>query len=1365
MPVLQGPAGLEPPPPPQRSAIFKVMLRKHLFVAKKRKRILTTVYPAVLYSVVEVIIFYATQGIDDAAARGTILALLCPLYLCFALTAAMQNVIVEIVSEKESKMKVVQEIYGLTSFMYWASWTGYFAVVSAVAIVAICILLMFVAPLVGQANPLLFMLIFAAAYIQHFELGAIAAVFFDKVSSATSVANVIGLITAAIAASMQGFLRGKTRAVWYAASVLPTVAFYNGFAATVWLENNYVCDEAGHCSQGLSFKNLWATELCPVAKSPCQDSMAIFSAGEAIVMLLIDCALYGVLAWWLDNVWQGEFGAAKPLTFCLDPAFMCPRRSRAGARELGEPLVDGSGRSVAMSIRGLRKVFGRKVAVDDVSLDFYGGEIFALLGHNGAGKTTAINCVVGLIPPTSGSATVNGFDIRTDVEGVRRQLSVCPQDNPLYDVFTVRQHLTFFASLRGVSEAHVSERIVEVLTALGIPEKIDDLCVSLSGGQKRRLWVASALVGETPVVFLDEPTSGMDPSSRRELWSLLLQMRASGRAIIFTTHYLEEADVLADRKAVLAKGRVQAVGTSRDLKLQFGLGYHLQVELLPAASEQRVSELRGLVLRHVASARDEQVAAEERQQVSDATRLVKFVLPYEEARNFGPLLLALDAQREEIQMKDYSLAMTSLEEVFMALGQQAESQAAPGAAENADFRELAPEPEDDGGRSEASETRSIQAVMRMRLEQLLGNRKSIYNTVILPAFIIVMAFSFKTSSGYNIAVYPPLAFGVSTIAFTLHLIQDKQLKCRYVATAQGLSVQAYWAGTFVAHYLTLLPVTLVLAGSIVWRPPTGMSDAALPIVFIMAFVFPVNMLLYSYNFSLLFSTAEVAMKVIPLCNMFLGMLPTVAVMGLLLVPGDNFASIARGLHLVMSLINPMYGISGMLVFFIHTPSTGILSTFTCFAALPLYAAFVSLPLWALNLLRQDKKCRTDVPGRVQDVGGEGKDEDVLAEEARVLQNPGQDEAVRYLNLSHTYRTKVNKRWVETPAVRGISLGVRSGECFGLLGPNGAGKTTTLAVLTGEVRPPSSGRLIVCGHDIMNPDGLLNAYRVLGVCPQVDPLFTNLTGRQHLMFYGRVKGVPEAALVNIVSDLFYRLGFDAPDLDKQATQYSGGMKRKLSLGMALIGHSDLLFLDEPSAAVDAGAKRHLWKVIKKRRISQTVVLTTHSMEEAEALCDRIAIQVKGQLRCLGSPLHIKHKYGSGYQLELFSQATAGQSRMPVGVDDAIVRFVHSRLTPEASLLEHHAGRYLFQLPPMGPGCALTLGHVFSEVQQSMEAVGIQDYSITQPSLEQVFIRFAREQDADPVEEPPPPESAGSATAARARRGPETETEARRPFLAS
>jgi len=257
------------------------------------------------------------------------------------------------------------------------------------------------------------------------------------------------------------------------------------------------------------------------------------------------------------------------------------------------------------------------------------------------------------------------------------------------------------------------------------------------------------------------------------------------------------------------------------------------------------------------------------------------------------------------------------------------------------------------------------------------------------------------------------------------------------------------------------------------------------------------------------------------------------------------------------------------------------------------------------------------------------------------------------------------------------------------------------------------------------DELVKAYEVLGVCPQIDPLWDEVPGRDHLMYYGRIKGVPEAELAQCVASLLSRLGLNGFDADKPAKTYSGGMKRKLSLGIALIGHSPMLFLDEPSAAVDAGAKRHLWKVIKLRGPDQTVVLTTHSMEEAEALCDRIAIQVKGQLRCLGTPMHIKRRYGSGYEVEL-SFKSNGQPQMVGGPSEEIMAFVRGKIASGATFLESRAGRYLFQIPAMGSEGGVSLGQIFTTLHKNKDVLGIVDYSVAVPTLEQVFLRFAREQ---------------------------------------
>ena len=215
-------------------------------------------------------------------------------------------------------------------------------------------------------------------------------------------------------------------------------------------------------------------------------------------------------------------------------------------------------------------------------------------------------------------------------------------------------------------------------------------------------------------------------------------------------------------------------------------------------------------------------------------------------------------------------------------------------------------------------------------------------------------------------------------------------------------------------------------------------------------------------------------------------------------------------------------------------------------------------------------------------------------------------------------------------------------------------------------------------------------------------------------------MPEDKLEAVADDLLKRLGLSIGDGQKMTEKYSGGMKRKLSLAIALIGNPDMLLLDEPSAAVDAAAKRHLWKVIKGRQEHQTVVMTTHSMEEAEACSDRLTVQVAGILRCLGSPLHLKTTYGSGYQLELTLDAeeTGERASLSAGKNEqANLDKLVMGISEYSRLVETHGRAFLYQLP-----AGVSLGTVFSTVHEQAEALRIADYTITQPSMEQVFLKF-------------------------------------------
>jgi len=862
----------------------------------------------------------------------------------------------------------------------------------------------------------------------------------------------------------------------------------------------------------------------------------------------------------------------------------------------------------------------------------------------------------------------------------------------------------------------------------------------------------------------------MDPSSRHELWATFVQARSFGRCVIFTTHYLEEADVLADRKAVLARGQVRAIGTSQELKKHFGTGYHLAVEYASDAAADAEQQTFALVAEHVAEA----VREEGRQGVhaADKARSATFTLPYSTVSKFGPLLEELDAKKSERGITSYTLGMTTLEEVFMRLGREAEMESSS-SRPNVDFAEVTQDVALNFEELQVnrSTSRSVWALARVIL-RAHSKPSSLGTVVVLPAFLMVCGMLLSglgaptigsnRANGYAIVLYPSLAFAVSLTSFSVELVKQRVGKVQIVSLCHGLGIRAYIGAHLLAHLLLfLVPISTFVLLFFIMRPPAIPPGATmLPIV--MACILPVTNLLMAYTFGALFQTKENASKGVSIFFACGGLLPPMIMSSILQMEAAR--SIAFVLHVICSAALPMYGLSGTIVYLntkyafhypveswrledesgnemvVWTPEDGVFDlgrALTSEAAVPLLFAPVHLAMLTWILMRLMRGSSRS--GKVEVCDGSHKDGDVLAEERRIAEAPlggdSSQEAVMYKGLFHTYRSRVKwlpPTWKETQAIRGISLGIRNGECFGLLGPNGAGKTSTLGVLTGEVNPPTAGQVMVGGQDVGTAAGLQAARRLLSICPQEDPLWELISGRDHLIYHSRLKGVAEADIEETVDTLLARLGLEPSDARKRAGTYSGGMKRKLSVGIALVGHSPVLFMDEPSAAVDAGAKRHLWEVIQKRGVGQTVVLTTHSMEEAEALCDRLAIQVRGQLRCLGSPMHIKERYSSGYQLDLFakhSEAGAGGPDQAAGQApgaSAMSAFVSEHVSSEARLLEQVGGRYVFQLPAPGQAGAVPLSLVFRKVELMKATLGIEDFSVTQPSLEQVFLRFAKEQ---------------------------------------
>jgi len=628
-----------------------------------------------------------------------------PLFMTLAWVYSASMIIKSIVHEKEMRLKETMRVMGLGNAVHWCSWfIDSFAVMFASCILLTIILVQ--GNILENSDPTLVFCFMLTYTISTIMLSFFISTLFSRANVAAAAGGIIFFMLYLPYSFMVVWEESLDPNAKIASCLISNIAF--GFGCSYF--SHY--EETGI---GAQWDNIWVSPLIG-------DN---FSMAGCMGMMLLDSVFYGILMWYIEAVFPGEFGVPKPWYFFLTRSYWLGRPTIAAQFDSEEDIQMGERPKqneaepthlpLGVSIKHMHKVYPNgKVAVEDLNLNFYEGHITSFLGHNGAGKTTTISILTGLFPPSAGTAKINDLDIQQDMDQIRQSLGTCPQHNVLFEQLTVAEHLWFYARLKGQQASEVSLQTDHMVQDLGIPHKRHEMSKNLSGGMQRKLSIACAFVGGSKVVVLDEPTAGVDPYSRRAIWDLLIKYKA-GRTIILTTHFMDEADLLGDRIAIINCGKLVCCGSSLFLKSLYGVGYYLTLVKKSEVDDHEVAKLQGIVKVESASITLEEEEASldavdeiEDEGISDIStnetiinpssgndkfpvypltkfiqkyipnaRLVEeigsdivFVLPIEGSKEhsmkqFENLFNELDNNLNKLQISTYGLSDTTLEEIFL----------------------------------------------------------------------------------------------------------------------------------------------------------------------------------------------------------------------------------------------------------------------------------------------------------------------------------------------------------------------------------------------------------------------------------------------------------------------------------------------------------------------------------------------------------------------------------------------------------------------------------------------------------------------------------------------------------------------------
>ena len=606
---------------------------------------------------------------------GDYMAFIIPFFIMVAYICSLCLYVYRMVSEKESRAKEGMKIMGLREGIYFLSYFLQYLVINIFVSIINSVIVMFI------YTKIPFYFIYLLFFLWGMNVFALA-FFFQSFMDSTKLALILSLLIYFIMyfSSMACIKETSPKSLKIGLSIFPPAALEVTIVLLSEFESHFKKFKPKY------FSNIYVN----------------YSLLYMLLMLVADFFIYIFLGYYLTMVLPHTYGIRKPFYFLFTSEFWCGRNNNPSKRTISQTeessfqtktlktssshsdlefqlenmnktsilnyndpnfesedlYRDKTGKDDALRIRNITKKFeDGKIAVDNLNINFYKDEIFALLGHNGAGKTTLISMLTGLYEATEGNAYYDGDDILIGdkMDKFRLKIGICPQHDILFKDLTIKEHLNMFSIFKGVPNSRIEEEVNKSLKDFKLEEIKDMIISDLSAGQKRLLSIAIALIGGSKVIFLDEPSSGMDVTSRRNLWGIL-KRQSEQKIIILTTHYMEEASVLGNRIGIISAGKMKCIGTPLYLIENFGKYMSINFYKEENANNDEIinymkSKTEGIQF---------EVLSEE-----ILMRIPKSNYNNGGGLNLGEFFYDLDNNLKNLKIKSYSVSMPTLEDVFL----------------------------------------------------------------------------------------------------------------------------------------------------------------------------------------------------------------------------------------------------------------------------------------------------------------------------------------------------------------------------------------------------------------------------------------------------------------------------------------------------------------------------------------------------------------------------------------------------------------------------------------------------------------------------------------------------------------------------